>query len=206
MTTDDLDHQQAVHRHREAVPAYSIVVGCACIPLVLFLLESPRQWNAIGVILVLIAVMLRYLGPVRATVLPDGRVRYVWPLRRVTVGPENLVTARVLANTISQEPLLALRVRSGARFAAFSTQWTDGPRLAAALAGVVAEASKVPALDRQASVALLAARASSRPARPRRSRAHIDRQVALSASTAKGQRWGIANTESHPSRQKSALR
>ena len=103
--------------------------------------------------------MLRYLGPVRATVLPDGRVRYVWPLRRVTVGPENLVTARVLPNTVSQEPMLALRVRSGARFAAFSTQWTDGPRLAAALASVVAEASKVPALDRQASVALLEAAA-----------------------------------------------
>lgn len=159
MTTDDRDHQPAVHRNRDAVPGYSIVAGGGCIPLVLFLLQSPRQWNAIGVILVIIAVILRYLLPVRATVLPDGRVRYVWPLRRVTVGPENLVTARVTPNTISQEPLLALRVRSGARFAAFSTRWTDGPRLAAALAGVVAEASKVPALDRQASVALLEAAA-----------------------------------------------
>lgn len=159
MTTDDRDHQQAVHRNHDAVLGYSIVVGAACIPLVLFLLQSPRQWNAIGVILVIIVAMLRYLIPVRATILPDGRVRYVWPLRRVTVGPENLVTARVLPNTVSQEPTLALRVRSGARFAAFSTQWTDGPALAAALAGVVAEASKVPALDRQASVALLEAAA-----------------------------------------------
>jgi len=159
MTTDDLDHQQAVHRNRDAVLGYSIVVGCACIPLVLLLLKSRRQWEAIGLILVIIAAMLRYLIPVRATVLPDGRVRYIWPLRRVTVGPENLVTARVTPNTISQEPLLALRVRSGARFAAFSTRWTDGPRLAAALADVVAEASKVPAHDRQASVALLEAAA-----------------------------------------------
>lgn len=159
MTTDDLGHQQTIHRNREAVLGYSIIIGLACIPLVLFLLSSPREWKAIGVILMIIAVMLRYLIPVRATVLPDGRVRYVWPLRRVTVGPENLVTARVAPNTISQEPMLALRVRSGARFAAFSTQWTDGPRLAVALAGVVAEASKVPALDRQASVALLEAAA-----------------------------------------------
>lgn len=155
MTADDLDHQQAVHRNREAVLGYSIIVGLACIPLVLCLWSSPRPWDVIGLMLVLIAVVLRYLIPVRATVLPDGRVRYVWPLRRVTVGPENLVTARVMPNTISQEPLLALRVRSGARFAAFSTQWTDGPRLAAALAGVVAEASKVPASDRRASMALL---------------------------------------------------
>lgn len=155
MTTGDLDHQQAVHRNRDAIPGYIIVVGVSCFPLLLLLMKSRRQWEAIGFLLVLIAAMLRYLIPVRATVLPDGRVRYVWPLRRVTVGPENLVTARVLPNTVSQEPTLALRVRSGARFAAFSTQWTDGPRLARALAGVVAEASKVPALDRQASVALL---------------------------------------------------
>jgi hypothetical protein len=160
MTTDDRDHQQAVHLNRDAVPGYSIVVGGICIPLVLFLLSSPREWTVIGLILVAIAGTLRYLLPVRATVLPDGRVRYVWPLRRVTVGPENLVTARVVPNTVSQEPLLALRVRSGARFAAFSTRWTDGPRLAAALAGVVAEASKVPAPDRQASLALLDAAAS----------------------------------------------
>ena len=159
MTTDDRDHQQAVHRNHDAVLGYSIVVGVACVPLLLALLASRRQWEVIGLILVLIAAMLRYLLPVRATVLPDGRVRYVWPLRRVTVGPENLVTARVLPNTVSQEPTLALRVRSGARFSAFSTQWTDGPRLAMALAGVVAEASKVPALDRQASVALLEAAA-----------------------------------------------
>lgn len=155
MTTDDHDHQQAVHRNRDAVPGYSLMIGGFCIPLVLFLFQSPRQWEPIGMILVIIAVMLRYLIPVRATVLPDGRVRYFWPLRRVTVGPENLVTARVGPNTISQEPLLALRVRSGSRFAAFSTQWTDGPRLAAALASVVVEASKVPEPDRQASLALL---------------------------------------------------
>ena len=159
MTTDDLNRQLAVHRNRDAVPGYSIVVGGACIPLVLFLLSSRRQWEAIGFLLVLIMVMMRYLVPVRATVLPDGRVRYVWPLQRVTVGPENLITARVLSNTVSQEPTLALRVRSGVRFTAFSTRWTDGPRLAAALASVVTDASKVPALDRQASVALLEAAA-----------------------------------------------
>ena len=157
MTNDDLEHQQTVHRNRDAVPGYIIMVGAFCIPLVLLLLKDRRQWEAIGLILVLIAVMMRYLVPVRATVLQDGRVRYVWPLRRVTVGPDNLVTARVLANTVSQEPTLALQVRSGARFAAFSTQWTDGPRLAGALARVVAGASQVPALDRQASVALLEA-------------------------------------------------
>ena len=155
MTADDRDHQQTIHRNREAVLGYSIIVGLACFPLVLYLFSSPREWGVIGFILVLIAGILRYLIPVRATVLPDGRVRYVWPLRRVTVGPENLVTARVMPNTISQEPLLALRVRSGSRFAAFSGQWTDQPRLAAALAGVVAEASKVPEPDRQASLALL---------------------------------------------------
>jgi len=103
--------------------------------------------------------LLRYLLPVSATVLQDGRVRLVWPLRRVTVGPENLVTARVLPNTISQGPMLALRVRNGARLAGFSSRWTSGPRLAAALASVVAEASGVPASNRQASAALLDAAA-----------------------------------------------
>ena len=112
------------------------------------------------------AGLLRYLLPVRATVLPDGRVLYVWPLRKVTVGPESLVTARVLPNTVSGERMLGLRVHAGARFAAFSGRWTDGPRLAAALAAVVAKASKVPDADRQASLALLND-AARRPARRR---------------------------------------
>ena len=158
MTTGDLD-SEVVHRNRDAVPLYVLMLGGLSIPLVLLLSTSRRQWDFIGAMLLIMAALLRYLLPVRATVLPDGRVRYVWPLRRVTVASENLVTARVLPNTVSQEPMLALRVRSGARFAAFSTQWTDGPGLAAALAGVVVEASKVPAHDRQASVALLEAAA-----------------------------------------------
>jgi hypothetical protein len=150
MTTGD----EAVHRNRDAVPGYSIMVGGFSIPLVMLLFIS-RQWDIISGILLVMVAILCYFLPVRATVLLDGRVRYFWPLRWVTVGPENLVTARVLPNTISQEPMLALRVRSGVRFNAFSTQWTDGPRLAAALAALVAEASKVPAHDRQDSVALL---------------------------------------------------
>lgn len=156
ITTDDLD-SKAVHRNRDAVPAYSIIVGGLCIPLVLLLLSSRRQWEVIGGMLVLITALLCCLLPVRATVLPDGRVRYVWPLRRVTVGPENLVTARVLPNTISQQPTLALRVHLGVRFAGFSMRWTDGPGLAAGLACVVAEASKVPEDDRHSSMALLEA-------------------------------------------------
>jgi hypothetical protein len=151
--TGDLSHQQ-VHRNRDAVPLYALMLGGLSIPLVLLLLTS-RQWDVISGTILLMTAMLRYLLPVSATVLPDGRVRYVWPLRRVTVGPENLVTARVLPNTISQEPMLALRVRNGARFAGFSSRWTEGPRLAAALACVVAEASGVPASDRQASATLL---------------------------------------------------
>jgi len=89
-------------------------------------------------------------------------VRYVWPLRRVTVGPENLVKANVTRNAISQEPMLALRVHRSLGFtnAFSSSKWTDGPRLAAALAAVVAEASSVPATDRQACAALLDAAAS----------------------------------------------
>lgn len=153
LTNDDRDHQQ-FHRNRDAVPLYTLMLGGLSIPLVLLLLTS-RQWDVIGGTILLMTALLRYLLPVSATVLPDGRVRFVWPLRRVTVGPENLVTARVLPNTISQEPMLALRVRNGARFAGFSSRWTEGPRLAAALASVVAEATGVAASDRQASAALL---------------------------------------------------
>lgn len=154
LIADDLDQQEQVHRNLDAVPAYSLMLGGISIPLILTLLTS-RQWNVIGGGLLVMTALLRYLLPVRATVLPDGRVLYVWPLRRVTVGPENLVTSRVLPNTVSREPMPALRVHAGARFAAFSGRWTDGPRLAAALAGVVADASKVPDADRRASLALL---------------------------------------------------
>ena len=154
MIADDVNQQQTIHRNRDAVPAYSIMLGGISIPCVMILL-TVLNWVVIVGMLLFWTALLRYLLPVRATVLPDGRVLYVWPLRKVTVGPENLVTSRVLPNTVSQEPMLALRVHAGARFAAFSGRWTDGPQLAAALAGVVAEASKVPDADRRASLALL---------------------------------------------------
>ena len=154
MIADDVDQQQQVHRNLDVVPLYSIMLGGLSIPCVMILLTG-HSWVVIVGMLLFWTSLLRYLLPMRATVLPDGRVLYVWPLRKVTVGPENLVTSRVLPNTVSQEPLLALRVHAGARFAGFSGRWTDGPRLAVALAGVVAEASKVPDADRQASLALL---------------------------------------------------
>lgn len=154
LTVDD-DATLTVHRYRDAMAIYGLMLGGLAVPLVLLLVTSPRQWDVIGVILMVMAGLLRYLAPVRASVLRNGQVRFTWPLRTVTIRSGSLVTARVLPNAINHEPILALRVQHGARFGAFSSRWTNAPDLARALSQLVVGAEAVPERDRRASLAML---------------------------------------------------
>ncbi len=62
MTTGDLD-SEVVHRNRDAVPLYALMLGGLSLPLVLLLSTSRRQWDFIGAMLLIMAALLRYLLP-----------------------------------------------------------------------------------------------------------------------------------------------
>ena len=150
------DLPMSVHRNSEAIPAYCILGGLPSGVALLALFFG--DWVA-AVVAVVVAVGFCSLVPMRAEVLADGRVRFVWPLlRRVTIGPDNLVGARVSGqNVLDGSRAMILRVRHGLPFNGPSSSWKDAEQLGDALSAVVARSPGVPAATRLGAEHALAA-------------------------------------------------
>ncbi len=147
MATNAYDRPMSVHRNPDAIPVYCILGGLPSGVALLALFFG--EW-VVAVVAVVVAVGFCSLVPIRAEVQPDGRVRFVWPLlRQVTIGPDNLVGARVSRqNVLDGSRAMILRVRHGVPFNGPSSSWKDAEQLCDALGAVVARSSGVPAATR----------------------------------------------------------
>ena len=114
----------SVHRNLDAIPAYCILGGRPAGVALLVLVSGER---VVAAIMAAVAVGFCSLAPMRAEVLADGRVRFVWLLlRRVTIGPDNLVNARVSGQSVLDgSRAKILRVRHGLPFNGPSSSWKE---------------------------------------------------------------------------------
>jgi hypothetical protein len=120
-------------------------------------LTTPQRWQVLAFLLVLGLLCGRYLLPVSASIV-GGEVTFRWPLRRVTVTPSGLVTARVL--TGGGRTAVGLRMRGGVRWGVVVERFEGSPELADALSVVVMAAPQIGDDDRRAVVAELRRRAA----------------------------------------------
>ena len=137
-------------RNREAPAAYSLVLAGLGIALLAGLF-TPQRWQVLAFIALLAVLMLRYLTPVSATVT-DGAVTFRWPLRRVTLTAQNLVTARMLTGGVRA---LGLRRAGSVRFGVRLGGFSEPDALADALAAVIRVAPALSPAAREAALSSL---------------------------------------------------
>jgi hypothetical protein len=156
MPSGPRDRPVSVHRNPDAIPVYCILGGVPAGVALLALVAG--EWVAAAIVCA-VALGFCSIAPMRAEVLGDGRVRFVWLLlRRVTVGPDNLVGARVSdQNVFDGSRAMILRVRHGLPFNGPSSSWKDAEQLCEALSAVVARSPGVSAATRSGAEDALAA-------------------------------------------------
>lgn len=122
-------------RNRDAPVLYAIIGVALLVPAVAGAL-TPQRWQVLGVLVVTVGLLARYLLPVSCDIRRDS-ILFRWPLRHVEVSTGKLARAQVVNGGT---PVVGLRARGSVRFGVRPSRWSDPALLRAALERIVSDA------------------------------------------------------------------
>lgn len=134
-------------KNKEAAPLYWIIGGALMIPMIAGLF-SPQRFEVLGLLLVIVLLLGRYLLPTKCEI-KDQSIVFIWPLRKVELTPESLAKAALLPGAVNT---LGLRAKNSVRFGIRPSVWSNPKILIEALETLIEQAPAGTVMERAAIV------------------------------------------------------